>query len=209
MPRPLKETELRKLLSDHIPGQWTAIDSHTTMRGIPDTEYCFDSHQTWIELKIIKGNKLREPLKRSQAAWINKRREEGRASFIIASHRHDGGPRLGKPIDHLYIWNHWYDQFLMRSEDVTDKFLGRFSKPYNWKFIHSFLLTQIQYGVGPIVRITDWVDCKDSVLPPKFCELCGIDLRREYGRYYAVLATSSEPGMCRCGSRLDSSDMAE
>lgn len=94
---------LRKLFHTHLRGfHWQAIESGLTGGGIPDSNFCVDGIEGWIEHKATSTNKV--PIAADQVGWHLRRARAGGRTFIAVRQRHSGGPRLGAPVDRLYLF---------------------------------------------------------------------------------------------------------
>lgn len=74
--------DLRWLFRRNMPSaQWTAIESGSTVAGIPDSEYCFPfSRQGWVEHKQIGGWVV--TLRPAQIGWLLNRTRMGGRCFV-------------------------------------------------------------------------------------------------------------------------------
>ena len=76
------ESRLWKVLRDGITDvHWTRIESWSSP-GVPDVNGCAEFGEFWIELKIIKNNRVL--LSPHQIAWLLTRSRHGGRSFILA-----------------------------------------------------------------------------------------------------------------------------
>jgi hypothetical protein len=54
-----KESLLWKQLRVNSTGiHWQRIESGATASGIPDVNGCFEGREIWVELKVVRGNKI-------------------------------------------------------------------------------------------------------------------------------------------------------
>lgn len=81
---------------------WQAIESGLTGGGIPDSNYCTNSIEGWVEHKATSANKI--VFRPDQVGWHLRRYRAGGRTFIAVRQRHSGGPRLGLPVDRLYLF---------------------------------------------------------------------------------------------------------
>lgn len=72
----MSEKTLRKYVAGIIQGDVSQIESHATANGIPDTNYCVDGVEGWIELKFTKNNE-RIKVRPSQWVWFRRRIRAG------------------------------------------------------------------------------------------------------------------------------------
>lgn len=106
MPNPKTESQVRQDIAYHLKDgfHWQSIESRLTARGVPDLNGCHAGISIWVEIKIIEGNHFRHPLTPNQRQWIKRRMAAGGRCFVLGSHRHNGGPIKGPPVDKLYLW---------------------------------------------------------------------------------------------------------
>lgn len=79
MPR---DGDLRKLYAKHLSNfHWTSVESPFTIMGIPDSNYCCNGVEGWIENKIIRsGDSV--GIRPEQVAWLERRMRAGGRVFI-------------------------------------------------------------------------------------------------------------------------------
>ena len=76
------ESRLWKTLRDGLTDvHWTRIESWASP-GVPDVNGCAEFGEFWIELKVIKNNRIK--LSPQQIAWHTLRTRAGGRSFILA-----------------------------------------------------------------------------------------------------------------------------
>lgn len=97
---------LRKEFHTHLRQfHWQAIESGLTGGGIPDSNYCVDGKEGWVEYKLTNTYpRLSRKLEPDQIGWHLRRARAGGRTFIAVRYRHDGGPRLGHSVDILYLY---------------------------------------------------------------------------------------------------------
>lgn len=94
---------LRSIFRKNLPKiDWQPIESPLTGGGIPDSNGCAGPNtEFWIEFKQTDGWLVKfEP---EQPAWIYRRYRHGGRVWIAIRRWHDGGPRIGLPVDDLYL----------------------------------------------------------------------------------------------------------
>jgi len=80
---------------------WQAIESALTGSGIPDSNGCHDEQEFWMECKSTQAWAVKfEP---EQIGWIHRRTRAGGLVWIAVRRRHEGGPRIGDPVDELWL----------------------------------------------------------------------------------------------------------
>ncbi len=97
---------LRTIFSSNLRDfQWTAIETGTTISGVPDAEFCSAGIQGWIEYKATETHKITQTDKtKFQISWHERRHREGGRTFIGVRRWHDGGPRKGAAVDELWMF---------------------------------------------------------------------------------------------------------
>ncbi len=112
---------LRALFRQHLPAfDWVSIESGSTGGGIPDSNYCHQGAEGWIEFKQTSGHTC--PLRAEQVGWILRRVRAGGRVFIALRQRAEAGPR--RPArDALWLingrWAKEAKQFGVRGEWTT------------------------------------------------------------------------------------------
>lgn len=83
---------LRQIFRTKLPSfDFQSIESHSTGKGTPDTNYCFNGCEGWIEYKKTEANKVRA-MKPEQVAWCERRlRHGGRVFFAVRQKRREVG----------------------------------------------------------------------------------------------------------------------
>lgn len=66
---------LRKLFHHKIKGDWQAIETGGVGRGVPDSNFCIDGVEGWIEFK--KTEHWKAVFRPEQVAWIHRRYRNG------------------------------------------------------------------------------------------------------------------------------------
>lgn len=99
--------DLRNIFKAHLPSfQWSPIETGMTISGVPDSEYCSNGYQGWIEYKATETDKIKQTTKtKFQIAWHERRARENGVSFVAVRKWHDGGPRKGNPVDEIWIFD--------------------------------------------------------------------------------------------------------
>jgi hypothetical protein len=106
--RPLFHGRLRDL-------HWQALELGVLGRGVPDSNYCGDGVDGWVEFKATETHAV--PLRPEQVGWILRRCRAGGRVFIATRRQHDGGPLLGDPTDELWIHEGW-DAATLKAEGL-------------------------------------------------------------------------------------------
>lgn len=97
---------LRAKLIAGIPKfHWQAVETSVS-RGLPDLEFCSPlGISGWVECKRITSGSdhCDHPPTPEQVSWLERRSRYNGRCFIAVRRYHSGGPRLGKPVDRLYL----------------------------------------------------------------------------------------------------------
>ncbi len=95
---------LRKLFQARLPHiHFVSIETGGTGRGIPDTNFCVDGHEGWIEFKQTQS--YRVGLRSEQVSWLLRRTRAGGRTFMAVRRKHKGGKHKGKAVDELWLYN--------------------------------------------------------------------------------------------------------
>ena len=94
---------LRKLFQKNLPQfHFVSIETGSTGRGIPDSNYCLDGHEGWIEFKTCTANAV--GMRPEQIAWIERRRRAGGRVWIMVRKHRPVSPRLAA-CDELWMFH--------------------------------------------------------------------------------------------------------
>ena len=96
---------LRKLFRRHLRAgfHWQSVETGGTGLGVPDSNFCCDGVEGWVEFKQTTGWQV--TLRPEQVAWLVRRAMVGGRVFVAVRRRNDGGPRRGDPVDELWLLN--------------------------------------------------------------------------------------------------------
>lgn len=135
------ESDFRKVVSAELRGlgaHVVAIESRT-FAGIPDINWCYQGVEGWIELKMVRGHKLRHPLTAQQRNWIRQRKAAGGRVHILT--REFPGKGQGY-IDKVSLYDgHAVD--IINDVDAAnpgDHALLILQKPFNWQTLLTALI---------------------------------------------------------------------
>lgn len=103
---------LRSLFHTHLKSgaHWQAIETGGTGLGIPDSNYCIDSKEGWVEFKQTDSWSV--GMRPEQCSWLRTRRARGGVAWIAVRRKHDGGPRKGAAVDELWLCDGEWAQIL-------------------------------------------------------------------------------------------------
>lgn len=122
--------ELRKSFREGLKAwHWQSIESSLTGAGIPDSNYCFEGIEGWLELKKTDGWKVKFQL--MQPGWIMRRiRAGGRVHVAVRQIKTDT------------LWLYWGgDVVALRDGSLkTVTPLARWERPWPWPEIGRVLL---------------------------------------------------------------------
>lgn len=79
---------------------WTSIETGSTILGVPDSNYCVDGIEGWVEFKQTSGWSC--TLRPEQVGWHLRRQAHGGRSFVATRRWHDGHSR-SDAVDELWL----------------------------------------------------------------------------------------------------------
>ena len=85
-------------------GDFQAIETGLTSGGVPDSNYCIQGREGWIECKRTSGWTIGN-MEGNQVAWAERRVRNGGRVFLAVRRLSDGGPRTA-PCDELWLCTH-------------------------------------------------------------------------------------------------------
>lgn len=77
---------LRPIFRSKLKFHWQSLESHSTGKGTPDSNYCSQGVEGWIEFKKCEGNKVAS-LKGEQVGWIETRIRHGGIVWLAIRQR--------------------------------------------------------------------------------------------------------------------------
>lgn len=97
-----QDAGLRREFRSHLPRlHWVAIETGMTAPGTPDSNFCGDGVEAWVEHKRARAWEVDlDPL---QIGWHLRRARAGGRTFVAVRRKHGGGPRRGDPADELWL----------------------------------------------------------------------------------------------------------
>ncbi len=112
---PSPDAGLRPLLRKHLPRfHWTTVETGAATMGVPDSNYCLDGIEGWVECKQCEH--WRVELRPAQVGWIEQHTAAGGRVFIAVRRAKDelwlfAGcivKRLtAERLDQVTCLNHW------------------------------------------------------------------------------------------------------
>lgn len=107
---------LRKIFHGKISRMhFQAIELGVVGRGVPDTNFCGDGAEGWIEFKATESYSV--DMMPEQVGWILQRMRNGGRVFVVTRRCHFGGPMRGAPVDELWMHEGW-DAAELRAEGL-------------------------------------------------------------------------------------------
>lgn len=82
---------------------WQSIETGGTGRGVPDSNFCVNGREGWIEFKRTEGWSVE--LRPEQISWLLERSARGGKCFVAVRRQNQGGPRRGAAADELWLWS--------------------------------------------------------------------------------------------------------
>ena len=134
----MKESRLWKYVKPNFWGHSERIEN-TAGSGIPDVNTCWDGHESWIELKIMKGYQFF--LRRTQYNWISNRlKEKGNVFILIGNKRNTNRWQLdlisGSDVLKTEPCNEKDQYYIFNIEDVEHTPLP---SPINWHMLNTIV----------------------------------------------------------------------
>lgn len=99
---------LRHIITDNLPAFrgsvifWVSIETALTASGVPDLWGCWRGRQAWVECKSTRALALTS-LTEFQVGFQLQLARAGGRGLVLTRRRHWGGPRLGPPVDELWV----------------------------------------------------------------------------------------------------------
>lgn len=124
---------LRSLFRDYVPADWCTVETGMTAQGVPDSNFCAQGVEGWVEYKQTTGWAV--TLRTEQIGWITRRCRAGGRVFIAVRRRTLGGART-EAADELWLCRGSYAPDLKLNglrEAPQDALLGRWTGgPSRW-----------------------------------------------------------------------------
>jgi hypothetical protein len=120
---------------------WQAIETGGTGKGIPDSNFCCDGIDRWVEFKYTDAFAV--GLEVEQIGWHLERAARGGVTFVAVRRVHEGGVRKGDPVDELYLYQ-GRDVRVIKSEGLRHQplYLGRGGPAaWDWQRVRRILTT--------------------------------------------------------------------
>lgn len=100
----MSDGELRKIFQKFIPNfHWQSVETWSTGQGVPDCNFCGFGKEGWIEFKKTEAWSVN--VGPEQVAWMERRIRNGGNCFVAVRRKNSGGPRLGKAVDELWLFD--------------------------------------------------------------------------------------------------------
>lgn len=124
---------LRKILHDNLPGHWTTIETGAVAQGVPDSNYCLNGVEGWVECKRSHSYGI-VGMRPGQCAWLFKRWFAGGNCWVAVRVLHEGGVRKGPPEDTLCLVKGLYAPDLKRAGLSSVPYLSWAGSPTGWSW---------------------------------------------------------------------------
>jgi hypothetical protein len=109
MKRGKPDDGLRALVHRNLPQfHWQSVETGAISSGVPDSNYCFQGVEGWVEMKATDGWAV--TLRPEQIGWIARRVRAGGRVHVMVRRRHSGGARRGPPVDELWVIHIRHDE---------------------------------------------------------------------------------------------------
>ena len=126
---------LRSLFRKRLPQfDWTSIETGGTGRGIPDSNYCIDGVEGWIEFK--RTLHWTAGLRPEQVGWMMRRTRHGGRCFIAIRRK---TVSKGVPVDQLWLYSGRDAQALHANGMRAVEPLALYNDAWNWPEIAGIL----------------------------------------------------------------------
>lgn len=129
---------------------WQAIETGEVVMGVPDSNFCCDGVEGWVEYKQTDAWAV--GIRPEQGAWLSTRHMRGGRTFVAVRRWHDGGPRKGAAVDELWLCSGQYARTLrhegLQSNSVV--WLGVWSggpARWDWDAVRRHLTGSARAGV--------------------------------------------------------------
>ena len=134
MPGSHDDGDLRALFRRHIKGHWQRVDG---IPGVPDTNYCIDGTEGWIEFKATRYNAVK--FRSTQPSWLMRRSAAGGRGWVAIRRWR---LLIKRPIDQLWmvpghlavdLSRHGLPMGTLVGENGPDR--------WNWALVRSLLIS--------------------------------------------------------------------
>jgi hypothetical protein len=139
---------LRSLFRQHlrVGFDWTSIESGATGGGIPDSNYCSQGIEGWLEYKAADA--VAVSFRPEQPGWLERRFRAGGRCTVAVRRQHKGGSRKGLPADELWMLDGAKAGLIQEVGLVRDMtyVLGVFPDGparWNWDVVREILLRNV------------------------------------------------------------------
>jgi len=131
---------LRKLFHKNLPGfHWQAIETGGVGLGVPDSNFCREGVEGWVEFKTTDAFKVQ--IRPEQVAWIERRARAGGRVFIAVRRKTKAGPRKGPAVDELWLLGPEFARMAYLNKAVEYRQWESGPKNWNWEAIQRVLTT--------------------------------------------------------------------
>lgn len=139
----MNEKDILAKIRTNWPGLHLITIESSTSNGIPDTNFCYQGHDVWMELKLLRGNNIY--LEKFQAQFHVTRNMKGGKSIIFAADRtRIKVLRLHNPVSLQKA----KEMAKFRVFDTTDSSLislvVQWDRPFKWKLMFEEFMERIK-----------------------------------------------------------------
>lgn len=122
---------------------WQSVETGSIASGVPDSNYCARGGiEGWVEYKQTEAWAVK--FREGQTAWARRRASVGGRVFLAVRRRHSGGPRIGDPVDELWVYlgqdSHLVEKYGLRGATPLVKTEGGPSR-WDWSRVRQILTT--------------------------------------------------------------------
>jgi hypothetical protein len=127
----MADGDLRQIFRQHLPRfDWLAVETGLTSLGVPDSNYCYDGHEGWVEMK--KANGWRTRVSPAQVGWAERRLRHGGKVFVAIRKRKD-----------LWLYTGWALRDLISGRIDAAYSIGQWTggpAAWDWEKISGYLV---------------------------------------------------------------------
>lgn len=129
---------LRSMFRTKIPGHWQSVETGSTGQGVPDSNYCVDRFEGWVEFKQTHGWSVR--FKTGQVAWLMRRARAGGRGWVAIRRWPEG-------IDELWLVPGGYAEILaqsgLRQVQLVSRVWTGGPRKWDWTEIRRHLTSEV------------------------------------------------------------------
>lgn len=121
---------LRPLFRKHVPRpcHWQSVETGQIARGVPDSNFCADGVEGWIEMKATRGMSVH--MRPEQIGWLLTRARHGGRTFVAVRRHVIAGTRRNAA-DELWLFDGAAAEMLKTGGMATTAAAPSGSVPYS------------------------------------------------------------------------------